>query len=77
MVMTAQQLLNKTDQISHQKIGNKPVVVLPLEMWEQIEDQLENTQMVTSLSYRRAVARSRTQAKRGKVYELNLKTGKF
>ena len=40
--MTSQQLIEKVKKTGIQKIGKLPVVVLPLKVWEEIEDHLED-----------------------------------
>lgn len=52
-------------------------MVLPLADWRKIEAMLEDYEMSRSSSYRRSIQESRVQAKLGKSYELNLKTGAF
>lgn len=46
-----------------QKIGGKPVVVLPLEIWKKIEDKLEDSEMSGLENIRRKVAKARKEAK--------------
>ena len=46
-----------------QKIGGKPVVVLPLEIWKKIEDKLEDSEMSGLGNVRRKVARARKEIK--------------
>lgn len=72
--MTISTILEKTKT---QKIGKMPVVVLPLAVWQQLEIILEEYQMSCSLNYFRSIKEARKQIEAGKLYELNLKTGKF
>lgn len=46
-----------------QKIGDKPVVVLPLDIWHEIEDRLENLEMSGSENLRKKVAQARKEKK--------------
>lgn len=56
--MTIVQLLNnKTEQ----KIGKQPVVVLPLKMWREIEEKLEDMAMERSKILKRKISRARAQ----------------
>ncbi len=72
--MTISTILEKT---KIQKIGKMPVVVLPLDIWRQLEDILEEYQMSYSPAYIKSIEESRKQIKSGKLYELDIKTGKF
>ena len=72
--MTISTILEKT---KIQKIGKAPVVVLPLDIWRQLENILEEYQMSHSLAYIKSIEESRKQIKSGKLYELDIKTGKF
>lgn len=75
--MTNQQLLNKIQKTKIQKIGQAPVVVLPIEDWKALENILEDYEMACSSHYRRSVKVSRQQVGLGKLYEFNPKTGLF
>lgn len=75
--MTIQQTLNKLRNIKSLKIGETPVIVLPLKKWEIIENILEDYEMFNSVAYRQSIENARKQAKNSKVYEFNLKTGVF
>ncbi len=58
--MTLSELLtsNKT-----QKIGNKPVVVLPLKIWREIEAKLEDLEMAESGTFREKISKVRGEKK--------------
>lgn len=58
--MTNSQLL---EQHRVQKIGKKPVVVLPLEIWKEIEARLEDSEMSQSLSFKKKIAKARSEKK--------------
>lgn len=42
-----------------QKIGNAPVVVLPLRDWELIQDQIEDAEMYASVAFTKKIATAR------------------
>ncbi len=44
-----------------QKIGGKPVVILPLEIWKKIKDKLEDSEMSGLGNIRRKVAKARKE----------------
>lgn len=46
-----------------QKIGSRPVVVLPLETWREIEGCLEDLEMSQSETFRKNVAKARKEKK--------------
>lgn len=46
-----------------QTIGKAPVVVLPLKIWEIIEDQLEEAEIVRSRFLHRRIAKARAERK--------------
>lgn len=58
--MTTQQLLEKG---KIQKIGKEPVVVVPLKDWRNIETLLEEFEMTTSSSFKKKIARARSERK--------------
>ncbi|PIP30165.1 hypothetical protein COX26_00110 [Candidatus Jorgensenbacteria bacterium CG23_combo_of_CG06-09_8_20_14_all_54_14] len=58
--MTVQQLLEKA---KIQKIGKTPVVVLPLDVWQSIEEQLEELEMRFSNPFRKKIAKARAEKK--------------
>ena len=65
------------EKIKHQQIEKLPVVIVPLAQWREMEAIIEEYEMMRSLSYRKSIAASRKQIKQGKIYHLNLRTGKF
>jgi hypothetical protein len=58
--MTNLELLSKTKV---QKIGKVPVVVLPLKIWREIEDYLEDAQMMHSNTFKAKIAKARREKK--------------
>ena len=46
-----------------QKIGNKPVVVLPLKIWQIVEDRLEDLSVMESKKLRKKIAKARSEKK--------------
>jgi len=61
--MAAQQLLSRIRNVSVQKIGRNPVVVLPLGMWQEIEEYLEDLEIEQSRLLPRKVAAARREKK--------------
>lgn len=58
--MTISTLISKTKV---QKIGKAPVVVLPVKIWQFIEEQLEELEMFHSESLRNKIAKARSEKK--------------
>lgn len=75
--MTIQQTLNRLHNIKPLKIGETPVIVLPLKKWEIVENILEDYEMMSSVAYRRSIENARKLVKKGRFYDLNFKTGVF
>lgn len=44
-----------------QKIGGAPVVVLPLNIWEELKDELEDLEIMKSRFLRKKIAKSRSE----------------
>jgi len=53
-----------------QKIGGKPVVILPLEIWKRIEDKLEDSEIFGFENIRRKIARARKETRLYSVSEV-------
>lgn len=51
------------EQGKQQKIGKKPMVVLPLKIWKEIEDRLEDMQAKESKDFVKKIARARLEKK--------------
>jgi len=58
--MTLSKLLEKN---TVERIGKKPVVVLPLKIWEEIHDRLEDSLMAESKPLRKRIAKARKEKK--------------
>ena len=58
--MTTQQLLEKA---KIQKIGKMPVVILPLGIWRDIENLLEDSEMRSSKTFPKKITRARAEKK--------------
>lgn len=59
--MTVAQLLEKK---TIQKIGKTPMVVVPLHVWHELEDLVEDWEMSHSIAFQKKIARSRKSKKR-------------
>lgn len=44
-----------------QKIGRTPVVILPLNIWEELKDKLEDLEMMKSQFLRKKIAKARSE----------------
>lgn len=55
--------LTALKQIKSQKIGKAPVVVLPIRVWQAIENQLEELEMMQSQSLRKDISKARREKK--------------
>ncbi len=60
--MTVSKLLEK-GKTGVQKIGKRPVVVLPLAIWREIEQRLEDGAILESKNLAGKIARSRKEEK--------------
>ena len=69
--------LTDLKNVKHEQIGKLPVVILPLAQWKEVEAILEEYEMMSSPNYRKSIEESRRQIKQGKLYRLDLETGKF
>lgn len=59
------------------RFQNEPVVLVPLKDWAKIEELLEDAEMGQSVAYAQSIKKSRDEIKKGNIYALDLKTGKF
>lgn len=50
-------------KIRTQKIGKTPVVILPLKVWAEIENRLEDLEMTQSRFLRKKIAKARAEKK--------------
>lgn len=51
------------EKIKSQKIGRMPVVVVPLKIWEEVAQRLEDFEMLHSLSLRKKIVGARKEKK--------------
>lgn len=61
--MTTQQLVEKLKKPDVLKIGQTPVVLVPLMLWKEFENRLEDLEMAQSPSFRKNIAKSRREKK--------------
>jgi hypothetical protein len=60
--MTASQLVKKIKKVEvSKKIGKKSVVVLPIAVWREIEDFLEDLEMSQSRKFAATIKKARSQ----------------
>ena len=62
--MTKVAILDKTNTI---RIGKEPVVLVPLKLWRQVEDYLEDQEALASKRFVRKIAKGREDAAAGKL----------
>ncbi len=62
--MTKVAILHKTNTI---RIGKEPVVLVPLKLWRQLEDYLEDQEALASKRFVRKIAKGRKDAAAGKL----------
>lgn len=63
IAMTARQLLEKMKKTEVKKMGKAQVVVLPLKVWREIEDHLEDWEMSQSRQLAAKIKNARSQKK--------------
>jgi PHD/YefM family antitoxin component YafN of YafNO toxin-antitoxin module len=61
--MTTQQIYAGAQRVEIKKIGKKSVALLPLELWLEIEEQLEDMEMARSKTLARQVKKARSERK--------------
>jgi hypothetical protein len=49
------------------RLGREPVVIIPLRMWQQIQDVLEDREALASKKFLRKIAKGRKDATAGKL----------
>ncbi len=49
------------------RIGKEPVVLVPLKLWRQMEDYLEDREALASKRFVRRIAKSRREAAAGRL----------
>ena len=57
-------ILEKSNTI---RIGKEPVVLVPLKLWRQLEEQLEDQEALASKRFIRRIAKGRKDAAAGKL----------
>jgi len=62
-IVAAQTLLSRIKNTGVQKIGRTPVVVLPLKMWQEIEDCLEDLEIEQSRRLAGKISAARREKK--------------
>ncbi len=53
--------MSKLSEIKPVKIGSKPVVVVPLKKWEEIEDLLEDLEIFKSKKFKADIKKARIE----------------
>lgn len=51
------------EKVSSVKIGKSPVVVLPMNVWREIEEKLEELSMLNAVGLRKKIAKARLEKK--------------
>lgn len=49
------------------RVGKEPMVLIPLKMWQKMEDFLEDQEALASKNFLRRIRKARTDAARGKL----------
>ena len=49
------------------RVGNQPMVLVPLDLWRKMEDYLEDQEALASPKYLRRIRKARAEAAQGKV----------
>lgn len=49
------------------RVGNQPMVLVPLKLWRKIEDYLEDQEALGSPKFLRRIQKARAEATRGKL----------
>ena len=49
------------------RVGNQPMVLVPLKLWRKMEDYLEDQEALASRSFLRRVRKARAEVAQGKV----------
>lgn len=65
--MTVNTLLKKLSSQDTTIIGKDPVAILPLNLWEQIQDYLEDIAMTQSHGLKKEITKARREVKDGRV----------
>ncbi len=73
--MSPTQLIEKLKTVQPEKIGKNPVVVLPLKVWREIEDRLEDLEMANSKAFQKRIMKARKEKKLYSFAEAKKKLG--
>ncbi len=68
--MTTLALVKKLQSYSPITLDKTPMVVLPLDVWEDFQDRLEDIEMLSAKKLPRSIQLSRQQIKAGKIVAL-------
>ena len=68
--MTTLALVKKLQSYTPITIDKTPLVVLPLHVWEDFQDRLEDIEMLTAKKLPQSIKKSRQQIKAGKFVRL-------
>lgn len=56
-----------TKQMTRHHIGTKPVVVIPLSIWQDIEEKLEEWEIAHTTKLSKQIAKARAEVRAGKI----------
>ena len=68
--MTAQQIFAHTEKVAIKKIGKESMAVLPLKIWREIEEYIEDIEMSRSKTLAREIKKARTTQKTYSLEEI-------
>ena len=68
--MTTKTLIKTVSSYDVSYIGQRPVVILPLDTWEEIQDYIEDIEASHSKSLKRDIIQGRKDIKAGKGVKL-------
>lgn len=55
------------EQSTTLRVGKEPVVIVPLKLWQEIQDRLEDREALTSKKFLRRIRQGRKAAASGKL----------
>jgi hypothetical protein len=73
--MTAQQIFSHTTKAEIKKIGKKTMVVLPIKIWRDIEDYIEDIEMERSKTLAKKIQHARAEKKTYSLEEVRKNLG--
>jgi PHD/YefM family antitoxin component YafN of YafNO toxin-antitoxin module len=77
LYMTTSVLAKKISKLSKKvTVKKEPSVLLPLSLWEELQERLEDLEAVSSANYRRKIDRAKTEIKEGKIVSFEEVVGK-